>query len=129
MTDDGFIKSMFAAVLLPFLPKGLRAEREQHEVWLQRSPVAGFQYYEGEKVWNSLRAGELLALLREPDNPHDNQAVEVLWRGHKLGYIPRYENGTVTTLLEHNAPVRTRISKLDEAGNSWKRLEFDIYLL
>lgn len=129
MDRRSFIKSMFAAVLLPFLPRGLSFGKECQEVCLQRSPVAGFQYYDGEKVWQSLKAGDLLDLSREPDNPHDNQAVEVLWRGHKLGYVPRHENGTLTMLLKHDAPLRARISNLDEARNSWKRTEFDVYLL
>lgn len=129
MDRRSFLKSMFAAVFLPFLPKGLSVEKEQHEVWLQSSLVAGFKYYDGEKVWYSLKVGELLALSREPNNPHDNQAVEVLWRGHKLGYIPRYENSTAANLLQNNAPLLARISNLDEPRNFWKQMELDIFLL
>lgn len=129
MDRRSFLKSMFAAVFLPFLPKGLSVEKEQHEVWLQSSLVAGFKYYDGEKVWCSLKVGELLALSREPNNPHDNQAVEVLWRGHKLGYIPRYENSTAANLLQNNAPLLARISNLDEPRNFWKQVELDIFLL
>ncbi|MBK5226796.1 MAG: HIRAN domain-containing protein [Thermoleophilia bacterium] len=129
MDRRSFLKSMFAAVFLPFLPKGLSVEKEQHEVWLQSSLVAGFKYYDGEKVWYSLKVGELLALSREPNNPHDNQAVEVLWRGHKLGYIPRYENSTAANLLQNNAPLLARISNLDEPRNFWKQVELDIFLL
>jgi|SRR5659263_12709 len=129
MDRRSFLKSMFAAVFLPFLPKGLSVEKEQHEVWLQSSLVAGFKYYDGEKVWYSLKVGELLALSREPNNPHDNQAVEVLWRGHKLGYIPRYENSTAANLLQNNAPLLARISNLDQPRNFWKQVELDIFLL
>jgi len=129
MDRRSFIKGMLGTVFLPFLPRGLPAEKEQHEVWLQRSTVAGFQYYDGNQIWESLEAGELLGLSREPNNPHDNQAVEVFWHGHKLGYIPRYENGRINELLEHEAPLRVKIAKLDESRNSWKRVEFDIFLL
>jgi len=39
--------------------------------WLliQESPVAGFQYHEGETVWERLREGDALTLAREPQNP------------------------------------------------------------
>src|SRR5689334_23732236 len=33
-----------------------------------------------------------LDLVREPENPHDANAVRVEWRGRKLGYVPRRDN-------------------------------------
>lgn len=127
MDRRSFLKSMFAAVFLPFLPKGLSVEKEQHEVWLQSSLVAGFKYYDGEKVWYSLKVGELLALSREPNNPHDNQAVEVLWRGHKLDTSP----GTKTVLLltcckimRHCWPEFRTLMNPEISGNRWSWIFF-----
>ncbi|MDF1527459.1 MAG: HIRAN protein, partial [bacterium] len=57
------------------------AARRKEQVEIQRSPVAGFQYGEGEEVWRELPVGAPLALVREPGNPHDERAVRVQWRG------------------------------------------------
>lgn len=56
---------------------------------LQRSPVAGFQYHQGEAVWANLQVGESVSHFREPDNAFDPRAVRIDWQGHKLGYVPR----------------------------------------
>lgn len=62
---------------------------------LQTSPLAGFQYHQGEQLWAQLAIGQRLQLVREPDNRHDERAVRVDWHGHKLGYIPRLDNAAV----------------------------------
>jgi hypothetical protein len=61
-------------------------------ILVQSSPLAGFQYHAGEALWQEMREGDRLALVREADNPHDGNAVRVEWRGQKLGYLPRAEN-------------------------------------
>ncbi len=60
----------------------------RRRVLLQESPVAGFQYYRGERVWPALREGDQLALVREPANPYDPRAVRIDWKEQKLGYVP-----------------------------------------
>ncbi|HBZ29977.1 MAG TPA: hypothetical protein DEO56_05200 [Nitrosomonas nitrosa] len=42
---------------------------------LQVSPVAGFQYYQGEALWPQLAAGQPIPLIRETGNPYDKRAV------------------------------------------------------
>jgi hypothetical protein len=56
---------------------------------VQSSPLAGFQFYAGSALWDEMKAGDPLVLVREPDNSHDAGAVRVEWRGRKLGYLPR----------------------------------------
>lgn len=95
---------------------------------VQQSPLAGFQYYEGRDLWNMMRAGDHLQLLREPQNPHDTNAVRVLWRNEMLGYIPRRENSDVARQMDRGAPVKARIVRLKEARNPWQRIEFEVYV-
>lgn len=77
--------------------------------------VAGWRYYEGDKVINKLSAGDRLQLEIEEDNMYDMHAVEV-WTGdksHKLGYVPavysRYidkvvKNGEYETIIKEVNP-------------------------
>ena len=98
------------------------------EIEIQRSPVAGFQYHQGEKLWRRLRPGAALELVREPDNPYDPRAVRLDWRGRKLGYVPRRENTAVSQLLDNSQPLTARVVNLRESDNPWERIEFVVYL-
>nr|WP_281722197.1 hypothetical protein [Nitrosomonas nitrosa] len=44
---------------------------------LQVSPVAGFQYYQGEALWPQLATGQPIPLIRETGNPYDKRAVRI----------------------------------------------------
>lgn len=66
-----------------FFPAGpsVRALAARRTILLQTSPVAGFQYHEGEALRPLLRAGQALDLVREPANTYDPKAVRVQSRG------------------------------------------------
>lgn len=98
------------------------------QVELQRSLVAGFQFYQGEVVWPLLVPGAPLDLVREPNNPHDPQAVRLDWQGHKLGYVPRVDNTAINHLLDNHQPVTARIVDLQPSYDPWKCIEFAVYL-
>lgn len=96
---------------------------------LQISPVAGFQYYEGEACWASLATGQPLTLRREPDNPHDVQAVAIDWQGHQLGYISRLDNTAIAHLLDSGESLTAEIHTLRESDNPWGRLKIRVQLV
>ena len=51
--------------------------------------VAEFQFRDGSLVPRELKAGALLELVPEPDNPYDPEAVAPRYHGTKLGYVRR----------------------------------------
>lgn len=104
------------------------ARAEPAGTLLQTSPLAGFQFHEGARVWRRLSVGDPLVLVREPDNPYDPRAVRVEWRGHKLGYVPRRENVAVAQLLDRGARLTARISGLRDHPDPWERVRMDIHL-
>ena len=95
---------------------------------VQNSPLAGFHYHAGADVWRALRVGDALELAREPENPHDANAVRVLWRGRVLGYVPRRENAALAWGLERGMQLRARISALAEHPNPARRVRFEVYV-
>lgn len=97
-------------------------------ILLQSSPLAGFQYYEGKALWEQMRIGDVLTLVREPDNSHDPLAVRVEWKGNKLGYVPRRENQAIARQLDHGNPLEARIVRLVKHRDPWKRIEFEVFL-
>jgi hypothetical protein len=97
-------------------------------VLVQSSPLAGYRYAEAAAVWPLLRVGDELALVREPDNAFDPNAVRVEWHGRKLGYVPRRANPALAWGLDGGAAPRARISRLVEHPNPARRIEFEVFL-
>ena len=103
-------------------------EAEAVRILIQNSPLAGSQYYAASKVWNDIRVGDRLALIREPENRHDRHAIRVEWNGHKLGYVPRAENRAAAQALDAGEALEARVTRLREDPDPWRRIEFAVYL-
>jgi hypothetical protein len=115
---------LFAALLAPLQVHAQTSAR----ILVQSSPLAGFQYHEGKALWDRMKIGDALTLVREPDNAHDPRAVRVEWQGHKLGYVPRKENEAVARQLDRGNRLEARIVQLRKHRDPWKRIEFEVFL-
>lgn len=116
-----------AAIAAPLLLATPAAGQHMH-VLVHSAPLAGFQYYAGKILWDEMREGDRLALVRERDNPHDPFAVRIDWRGTKLGYLPRSDNRAVAAEIDKGTPIGARIGRLSRDPNPWKRLRVDVYV-
>ena len=99
------------------------------KILVQSSPLAGFQYHAAGELWPELRVGDALILIREPDNPHDRNAVRVEWRGRKLGYLPRAENRAVAAEMDRGGRVEARIAALLPHRNPWRRVRIEVFVV
>ena len=95
---------------------------------VQSSPLAGFRYGAAAEIWPLLKVGDALELVREADNARDPNAVRVEWRGRKLGYVPRRANAALAWGLDRGAPLRARVSRLEEHPNPARRIELEVYI-
>ena len=93
---------------------------------VQHSPLAGFRYYDGKSLWQEIKVGDPLALVREPDNPHDGNAVRIEWNGRKLGYVPRRENAHLARQMDRGAVAEGRITELHKYRNGRNRVSYEI---
>lgn len=105
----------------------LQAQVATH-ILLQDSPLAGFQYHAGKSLWPRMQVGDALALIREPDNPFDANAVRVEWQGQKIGYVPRRENADVARFMDRGQTLEARIVRLAEVRDPWSRVRFEILI-
>ena len=130
MLRRSFLSSLFAAsAALPFAGRAREAVGSHdgiRELLIQKSPVAGFQYHDGEAVWSRLCVGDSLHLLREPDNPYDCQAVAMYRGDAKLGYVPRVANTAVSQMMDRGERLVARVERLRESQNPWRRVEFSV---
>jgi len=126
MNRRGFLGSLLRGagfvLLAPAVTLGADSTRR---VLLQQSPVAGFQYYEGERIFARLREGMALRLLREPENQYDKRAVAVYAGRSKLGFVPRLDNAAISQMLDRGELLSARIVRLEQSSNPWDRVRFE----
>ena len=96
--------------------------------WLmvRNSPLAGFRYNDGRLVWNEMRTGDALALVREPANAFDPAAIRLEWHGRKIGYVPRQENNALARELDAGKTLEARIIELSKRRNGRHLISYDI---
>lgn len=88
------------SMLQHFMPDALR-QPFARDIFLLKTNAAGSMYVEDIiRNLKSLRAGQKLSLVREPDNPHDKRAILIMNGEKKLGYIPRRKNGMLSRLMD-----------------------------
>lgn len=108
---------------------------EKSKLFLMECHVAGCEYHDALEVWEELKVGTPLRLVRDADNSYDPQAVALVFKGGEqpsekkenlnrdeedgeeyiLGYIPREQNNIISILLDMGWDniLECRISRLD----------------
>lgn len=91
--------------------------------------IVGSQYRVGAReAIKELRKGEELSLRREPDNPHDRNAVAVYdVCGQHLGYVPRQDAGAIAKVLDRGLPctAKCRMRGTTSIDISWETQTYE----
>lgn len=103
-------------------------DRLGRRISLQHTTLAGFRHHEAPGLWPALTRQASLTLRREADNPHDPNAVALLWRGRKLGYLPRGENLVPARLLDRSRQLSARIERLDPNAERNRRIRIEVLM-
>lgn len=120
-----FLQSLGTLLGSLAMPAVVKANQSNFKT-LQTSPIAGFQYYQGETLWSQLSINQTVQLVREANNKYDNRAVIIEWQGHKLGYLPKLDNAAVSQLLDRGEKLEAVIAKLQESSNPWERVKVEV---
>jgi hypothetical protein len=121
-------RSILLAAVLLVASASVGAADTRAELLLQTSLAAGLAHHEAKAVWDRLKLGDPLELVREPDNAHDPNAVRVEWNRHALGYVPRSENEPVARQLDRGNRLEGRIAALGKYRNHRRKLSIDIFV-
>ena len=98
------------------------------DIMLAQMHVAGTNFYEAEEVAEKLSPGQRFGLRREPENVHDEFAIEVLTtEGHKLGYIPRQYNEIPARLMDAGKRLFVQMESLRKRGE-WLEIRLSLYM-
>lgn len=113
----------------PFLfGKTEQPQPQKTKTMVNRFPVAGFQYYQGETVIHSLKSGDELLLKAEPENPHDYYAVEIFHGRTKLGYVPRSDNKHISRLLLDQVEMLCEVDEVCPGSTPWNAVTVKIFV-
>ena len=104
------------------------AHSQEVSLLIQRSTLAGYRYHEAPALSGALQTGEILDLVREPDNPYDANAVRVEWQGRKLGYVPRSSNAALAWAMDRGENVTARVARDEALRRNRRRVVFDVPL-
>ena len=114
------------AIALLLVCPAWAADAPSARIVVQHAPLAGFVYYDGKGVWERMKKGDRLTLVREPSNPHDANAIRIEWQGHMLGYVPRRENADLARQIDLGAQAEGRITALGKAANGRHQISYEI---
>ena len=79
---------------------------ETKKKYFMNCHLAGRMYHDADEVWNQLQVGTKLRLVREADNRHDPDAMQVVYFDKEneenvlLGYIPSTDNEQLAILFD-----------------------------
>jgi hypothetical protein len=128
-TRRKFLSFLLATPLAGLLPKKVAAQHEQQKVLINKFTVAGFQYYKGPKIIGSVRPGDTLELAAEPQNRHDEFAVQILYREKKIGYVPRSDNRHISRLLQEKVRLECTVAEAHPGLQPWEMLQVEVFLV
>lgn len=120
---DDFGKGLLLEASRRYAGRLLRSVAKYHRVF-----VAGVQYYNPELLLR-IRVGDSLVLRREPTNGVDPNAVEVIYRNVKLGYVQKEEAPAVSSWLEGDLVVEAKVVGVATHGSMNRRVLVEITLL
>ncbi len=92
--------------------------------------IAGFSYWDGCEVFNELKIGTELKILREEDNKFDPYAVAIYYGESKLGFVPRNANHDISKFLElgHAHLFEVRINRVSPDAHTENQIGVIVYI-
>lgn len=106
----------------------LRARTPTNRLHLQDCRIAGSHHYDCRKTLAHLRVGDTLRLRRQTDNLHDERAIEVFWRKHKLGYLPRLDNAAAASLIDRAHALYAEVIGIDDPDEEWEPVRLRVWV-
>lgn len=99
-----------------------------NEIHLFDTYIAGTTHIDDESVFDEIKAGDKLTLVRE-DNKFDDKAIVIQTKdGRKLGYVPEKDNLVFCRLMDAGKLLMAKITTHEVKG-TFQRIGIEIYLV
>lgn len=92
--------------------------------------VAAFTYCHGCEVFDQLKIGRKIRLVREDENEHDPKAVAVFFGDTHIGYVPKMQNEMLAKFIDMGWGdlFEGRIQSVDPTAHPEEQVNIIIYL-
>lgn len=128
MNRSGFLKQLISSIAIGKLPVSLT--KDFRKIYLLQCFVAGFRHYEGMRLLDTMKEGDLLELVREPENTYDNCAIALHLQGQKIGFVPSSVNEMLSYLLDSDAlSLFAVITHLEKSSQPWENVAIAVYFV
>jgi len=128
MNRSGFLTQLIASIAIGKLPVSIT--KDFRKIYLLQCFVAGFRHYEGMQMLDSMKEGDLLELVREPENEYDDCAIALHLQGKKIGFIPASVNEMLSYLLDSDAlSLFAVITHLEQHSQPWENVAIAVYFI
>ncbi|MBC6493024.1 HIRAN domain-containing protein [Flavihumibacter stibioxidans] len=128
MDRSSFLKKLIGSMTIGKLPVSIT--KDFRKIYLLQCFVAGFRHYEGMKLLDAMKTGDLLELVREPENEYDPCAIALHWQGKKIGFVPADTNEMLSYLLDTDAlSLFAVITHLEKKSQPWENVAVAIYFV
>jgi hypothetical protein len=125
MKTKNLIKRIFSLVTVKGPIKTPRKTERQY--FFNEFYIAGYRYYDGETIAESLLEGKPVNFKREPQCIYDRKAVSIYAGRKKLGYIPRKDNTIISTLMDQGVIIKGKIQKRNFDDQPRKRVKISVF--
>lgn len=128
MNRKGFISKLLALDGFAAIPK--LWVKSYTKIYLLQCFVAGFRYYKGPALLETMKAGDMLQLVREPKNKYDECAIALHFNNEKIGFIPAAENAMPSRLLDAEVvELMAEITHPETDAATWENVRIAVYVL
>lgn len=128
MKRTDFIKKLIGLFGVSVLPTGLIVQYTK--LYLLQCFVRGLRFYEGPKLLQQMKPGDLLEMVRESNNEHDGCAIALHFNNKKIGYIPAEQNELLSRLMDAKViELLAEITHLEPSAAAWENVHVAVYIL
>jgi len=78
--------------------------------------VAGFKFHEGllKIQKDNINNGDVVTLVPDPENPYDENAIEVHHNDSMIGFVPKAINQRFDDVFEHEAEIIGTVAEVNK---------------
>jgi hypothetical protein len=122
-------KNLIKRIFSPNTSKGhaKTLQKTERHYFFNEFYIAGYRYYDGETIAESLLEGEPVNFKREPQCTYDKKAVAIYAGRKKLGYVPRKDNTIISTLMDQGVIIKGKIQKRNFDDQPRKRVKISVF--
>ena len=101
----------------------------ENQIFYKSFQISGFTYYDGPIILKELKIGTKLKLKAELENRYDENAVAIYYKKHKIGFIPKEKNYSISKFLKqgHN-PFLIIIQQVNKSEHPEQQIRVAVYI-